>query len=248
MGHLPVETRPPASKVRFKGLRSFDEQDADFFPKLLPGDRGEDGLPESIRFWKTRIEQTDPERTFRVGVIFGPSGCGKSSLMKAGILPRLAKPDTPPLPTNGSRSDKVAVIPVLIEATADDTETRLLRSLRRHCPELPPKSKLVPTLREKRNIPAGKKILIVLDQFEQWLHSKPNGEKTELVQALSECDGQRVQCVLLVRDDFWTPLSRFLKAIDVRQEEGRNLALVDRFDLRHAKRECSSPSARTMAC
>ena len=234
--HVAVETRPPASEVRFKGLRSFDEHDADFFPKLLPGDRGEDGLPASVRFWKTRIEQTDPERTFRVGVIFGPSGCGKSSLMKAGILPRLTKPEAQPLPANGIRSDKVAVVPVLIDATADDTETRLLRSLRRHCPELPPKSKLLPTLREKRNIPAGKKILIVLDQFEQWLHSRPDCEKTELAQALTECDGQRVQCVLLVRDDFWTPLSRFLKALDVRQEEGRNLALVDRFDLRHAKR------------
>ena len=56
------------------------------------------------------------------------------------------------------------------------------------------------------------------------------------MQALWECDGERVQCVLLVRDDFWTPLSRFLKALKVRQDEGRNLALVDRFDLRHAKR------------
>ncbi len=235
-GHLAVETRPSASEVRFKGLRSFDEQDADFFPKLLPGDRGKDGLPESIRFWKTRIEQTDPEKTFRVGVIFGPSGCGKSSLMKAGILPRLARPEPPPFPADGINSDKLAVVPIVIEATADDTETRLLSSLRRHCPDLPPRSKLLPTLRETRNIPAGKKILVVLDQFEQWLHSNPNCEKTELAQALAACDGQRLQCVLLVRDDFWTPLSRFLKVIDVRQEEGRNLALVDRFYLRHAKR------------
>jgi len=90
--------------------------------------------------------------------------------------------------------------------------------------------------RKKKDLPAGKKVLIVLDQFEQWLHAKPDYEKTDLVQALRECDGERVQCVLLVRDDFWTPLSRFLKAMEIRQEEGRNLALVDRFDLRHAKR------------
>ncbi len=228
------ETTPPASKVRFKGLRSYDELDADFFPELLPGPRGQDGLPESIRFWKTRIEQTDPEKTFRVGVIYGPSGCGKSSLVKAGILPRLTKQEAPPLPTNGTHLEKVAVVPVFVEATAEDTEARLLRSVRRHCPVLPPKSMLVPTLREKRKIPAGKKVLIVLDQFEQWLHAKPDYEKTELVQALRECDGERVQCILLVRDDFWTPLSRFLKALEVRQEEGRNMALVDRFDLRHA--------------
>ena len=44
-----------------KGLRSFDEHDADFFLELLPGPRNRDGLPESIRFWKTQIETIDPE-------------------------------------------------------------------------------------------------------------------------------------------------------------------------------------------
>ena len=60
--------------------------DADFFLELLPGPRDRDGLPDSIRFWKTHIETTDPEKTFRVGLIYGPSGCGKSSLVKAGLL------------------------------------------------------------------------------------------------------------------------------------------------------------------
>ena len=35
----------------------------------------------------------------------------------------------------------------------------------------------------------GKKVLIVLDQFEQWLHAKKEEENTELVQALRQCDG-----------------------------------------------------------
>jgi eukaryotic-like serine/threonine-protein kinase len=74
-----------------KGLRSFDEHDADFFLELLPGPRDRDGLPDSIRFWKRKIEQIDPDLTFEVGLTYGPSGCGKSSLVKAGLLPRLAK-------------------------------------------------------------------------------------------------------------------------------------------------------------
>ena len=74
-----------------KGLRSFDEHDADFFLELLPGPRDRDGLPDSIRFWKRKIEQIDPDLTFKVGLIYGPSGCGKSSLVKAGLLPRLGK-------------------------------------------------------------------------------------------------------------------------------------------------------------
>ena len=87
----------------------------------LPGPRDRDGLPESIRFWKHRIEETDPDKTFSVGLIYGPSGCGKSSLMKAGLLPRL--------------SDQV--LPVFVEATAADTEVRLIKQLRKHLPHLP---------------------------------------------------------------------------------------------------------------
>ena len=98
-----------------RGLRSFGPDDADFFLDLLPGTRGRDGLPESIRFWKTRIEETDPDKTFDVGLIYGPSGCGKSSLVKAGLLPHLSK----------------SVVAIYVEATAEETETRILRGLRK---------------------------------------------------------------------------------------------------------------------
>jgi serine/threonine protein kinase len=63
-------------KIVPKGLRSFDAHDADFFLELLPGPRDREGLPDSIRFWKTRIEETDSDNTFSVGLIYGPSGCG----------------------------------------------------------------------------------------------------------------------------------------------------------------------------
>src|SRR6202035_3602898 len=85
----PISQSQPL-KIVPKGLRSFDAHDADFFLELLPGPRDRDGLPDSIRFWKNRIEETDPDDTFTVGLIYGPSGCGKSSLVKAGLLPRLA--------------------------------------------------------------------------------------------------------------------------------------------------------------
>ena len=104
----------PDLKIIPKGLRSFDRHDADFFLELLPGPRTSAGLPESIRFWKARIEEIDSDKTFRVALIYGPSGCGKSSLVKAGLLPRLNK----------------NVLPVYVEATPDATEARLLRGLR----------------------------------------------------------------------------------------------------------------------
>ena len=63
-------------KIVPKGLRSFDKHDADFFLELLPGPRDRFGLPDTISFWKSRIEETDTDRTFAVGLVYGPSGCG----------------------------------------------------------------------------------------------------------------------------------------------------------------------------
>src|SRR5439155_5691215 len=85
-------------------------------------------------------------------------------------------------------------------------------------------------------IPAGKKVFIVLDQFEQWLHAKREEENTELVQALRQCDGSRVQCIVMVRDDFWMAVIRFMRDLEIRLLEGQNSGAVDLFDLDHAKK------------
>src|SRR5262249_21963049 len=53
----------PRVKVIPKGLRSFDEHDADFFLELLPGPRDRERLPDILRFWKTRIEEADADKT-----------------------------------------------------------------------------------------------------------------------------------------------------------------------------------------
>jgi hypothetical protein len=50
------ESRTSSGSVIPKGLRSFEAEDAEFFLELLPGPRDRHGLPECIRFWKTRIE------------------------------------------------------------------------------------------------------------------------------------------------------------------------------------------------
>src|SRR5262245_774167 len=187
----------PALAIVPKGLRAFDEHDADFFLELLPGPRDRDGLPECLRFWKIRIEQTDADKTFAVGLLYGPSGCGKSSLVKAGLLPRLA--------TN--------VLAVSVEATADQTEVRLLNGLRKRCPELPGGLGLkesIAALRHGHHLPAGCKVLLVIDQFEQWLHAHQNRQDSELVLALRQCDGAHVQGLVIVRDDFWMAATRFM--------------------------------------
>src|SRR5208337_2645960 len=85
-------------------------------------------------------------------------------------------------------------------------------------------------------IPVGKKVVIVLDQFEQWLHAKKEETNTELVQSLRQCDGGRVQCVVMVRDDFWMAATRFMRELEVRLLEGQNSAAVDLFDTDHARK------------
>jgi hypothetical protein len=190
--------------------------------QLLPGPRDQDGLPESLRFWKHRIEAID-ELAFTVGVIYGPSGCGKSSLVKAGLLPRLDR----------------HIIPVYVEATLEQTETKLLNALRKRVPGLPGGLDLTQTiaaLRQGQAIPPNHKVLIVLDQFEQWLFARRGQEHTELAAALRQCDGAQVQAMVLMRDDFWMATTRFMRELEIRLLEGENSAAVNLFDLRHARR------------
>jgi len=222
---------PPASASGFshpvrivpKGLRAYDAEDAEFFLELLPGPRDRRGLPQSLLFWKQRIEATDPDQAFPIGVMYGPSGCGKSSIVRAGLLPRLAE----------------NVRAVFCEADASTTESRLLRRLRFVLPGLPSDLGLkegLASVRRHPEIAEGKKVLLVLDQFEQWLHAHSLEKRSELVQSLRQCDGRAIACLILVRDDFWLAVSRFLQELEVPLVEGQNSALVDLFDTRHARR------------
>ena len=214
---------PGANHVVPKGLRSYDGGDAEFFLSLLPGPRGRDGLPESLRFWKAWAEGRDDEPARAAGLLYGPSGGGKSSMIKAGLLPTLDE----------------SVRPVYVEATRDQTEARLLAALRRTFPALDVADDLAGAtamLREGQADAGDRKTLIVLDQFEQWLQSDRADAETDLVRALRHCDGRRVQALILVRDDFWMAVTRFFKRIEVAMVEGRNSAAAELFDPAHARR------------
>ena len=130
---------------------------------MLPGPRTGTVYPRVFDSGRPRIESTDPDKTFKLGLIYGPSGCGKSSLVRAGLLPRLGK----------------HVLPVYVEATGEETEVRVLKGIRKTCPQIPQGLGLARSmahLRRGDDLPAGQKVLIVVDQFEQWLHTK-HGER-----------------------------------------------------------------------
>lgn len=222
-----------------KGLRSFDEHDQSFFLKLVPGIRDSNGVPEVLRRLKLRLESDSLDDSFRVGLLYGASGSGKSSLVRAGLIPLL--------------NDSTHV--VYIESNAFHTESRLLSSLsslvdsENQDPDAEPvlkfggKLSLAETMtairkgaaRERQAGRPVKKVVLVLDQFEQWLHSHPVMEGAELIDALRQCDGVNLQCMVLIRDDFWMPVTRFFYELDIRIIQDVNSVAVDRFDLRHAR-------------
>lgn len=206
-----------------KGLRTFDATDADSFLKLLPGPSDREGLPEAIRFWKQRIE-SETDTSLQVGLVYGPSGCGKSSLVRAGLLPRLAG----------------HIVPLYVEATPEGTEKNLLRLIAKHFPDCDETQDLPTALSHLRSgdLLSQAKLLIVVDQFEQWLHGNPTSHD-RLVRALRQCDGEHVQCLLIVRDDFWLGVSRFMGELEIPLLEGTNSLLIDLFDTDHAQRVLS---------
>ena len=212
---LPADTRPISNsdqhlfKIVPKGLRSFDEHDADFFLELFPDPAIETVCPTASGSGRRKIEQLDPDLTFKVGLIYGPSGCGKSSLVKAGLLPRLAK----------------HVLPVYVEATADETESRLLKGLRKACPELARGLGWSIRWRTCEGAaschPSGRYCWSSTNLSNG---SMPGGvsENTELVAALRHCDGEHVQAIVMVRDDFWMAATRFMRDLEIRLLEGEN--------------------------
>lgn len=206
-----------------KGLRSFDAHDSEFFLELLPGPRDRLGLPDSLRFWKTKLEETDPAETFSVGLVYGPSGCGKSSFVKSGLLPKLSN----------------EVVAVYVEATPEKTEGRLLGGIQRHARGLEQEtdlSRAIASIRRGRGLEPDQKLVLFVDQFEQYLHSHSSSRRSELVEALRQCDGGRVQAVVMVRDDFWMAATRFMRDLEVFLVEGQNSAAVDLFPVKHARK------------
>ena len=213
---------PASNPVVPKGLRPFGIHDAEFYPQLLPGPHDRLGIPEAIRFWVSTLSSRGAEKAITVGLIYGPSGCGKSSLVRAGIVPRMpADIDT-----------------YYVQATANDTETDLISQIATRSvftgQEPLPSGDIVETfarLRRGRN----QRTVIFIDQFEQWLFANPDCVRAPLAEALRQCDGEYLQCVLLVRDDFWMGVTRLMQALDLPIAEDVNVTAVDLFDSRHAR-------------
>ena len=170
-----------------------------------------------------------------MGLIYGPSGCGKSSLVKAGLLPRLGK----------------HVLPVYIEATPEETEARLLKGLRKVCPELPRELGLVDSLarlRKGRVLPPSTRCCW------SWTSSSNGCMPGEVRRTpnwsppFGSAMASIVQAVVMVRDDFWmaaTPVHA--GPGDPTWSTEQNIGAVDLFDPRPCAKGADGVRARPTA-
>ena len=204
-----------------KGLRAFDIEDQDVFLDLLPGPRGRDGLPHSLRFWKKRVDGQSVVDPMAVGVLYGPSGSGKTSLIKAGLLPRLASTTQVIYLDSYDQAAEQALCDGIFRIAGK-------KSLAIPLPEL------ASQVRSGKLIPRGIKLLLVLDQFEQWF-SIDTADKNRWTDMLRHCDGQRLSTLLMIRDDFWMQTTRLMREIEVPMVEGVNAGSLDLFSLNHAE-------------
>ena len=205
------------------GLRPFDSGDSDFFSYLLPGARDRYGVPDCVSFWTSRLLSRDPRDAFRVGVLLGPSGSGKSSLMRAAVLPLVQDASTV----------------VLVEAKPDQLEASLLKQIRHHLAmenDGNSLQKLMTKVRQRTMRSQGPKLVLIIDQFEQWLNHHREDATTELHEALRQCDGVNVQAILLVRDDFMLGISSFMDRLEELLLQNHNFATMEPFGVAHAKR------------
>lgn len=220
LNDLPGEA---ASRIVPKGLRPFERRDSDSFLQLLPGPYDRDGLPEGVRFWVSRLTGSEGEKPLTVGLIYGPSGCGKTSLVRAGLIPQLPR----------------EITTIYLQASNVGTEAELCRQLVSRIPAMvnypiDEHADIAQLLTHLRRLGQGRTVIFI-DQFEQWLFAHPDSQKEPLTQALRQCDGEHLQCVLMVRDDFWMGITRLMNFLDVTIAENVDVRAVDLFDTRHAR-------------
>ncbi|QDV45963.1 Serine/threonine-protein kinase PrkC [Stieleria neptunia] len=211
----------PDGDLIYPGLRCFTDRDANGFRELLPLPGEQNGNAPSIQGWVSLLEGSAKQKDFCVGLIYGPSGSGKSSLVRAGFLPAL---------------DLNRVLPVYLVASQNDTETALTRRLRRAMPGHEHHTSLPELLASVRDSDPARKLLIVIDQFERWLISDRSHIDPVLVKGFQQCDGSRVQALLIVRDDFFSSVNQLFQTLDQPLAEGKNYWLIQPFTPRHARR------------
>jgi serine/threonine protein kinase len=206
-----------------RGLRPFDARDSQTYLRLMPGPYELNGIPAILATWKEWVEN-DSESAEPVGVLYGPSGCGKSSFALAALIPSLDQ----------------SIKPIYCNLTVSDPIAGILAKVQQSCELARDSDSLPEALASIREQKWPYKVLLVLDQFEQYLAGGDIDIAHPLIQALRQCDGKAVQSILLVRDEFWCEISSVMYMLERPLAENSNATALPLMNLQHARRVLES--------
>jgi class 3 adenylate cyclase/WD40 repeat protein/RecA/RadA recombinase len=170
--------RPAVEVCPYKGLASFDAADADFF------------------FGRERLVAELVTRLVGTGflALVGASGSGKSSALRAGLLPALAGGVLP-----GSDTWRQIVL-----RPGEHPLTELGRALARVVPSGEPLTDTAALLeRALSDLPAGGRLVLVVDQFEEVFNATRVEEEKEAFIDLLTSEREGLKVVVCLRADHY---------------------------------------------
>ena len=188
----------PDGKPPYPGLRSFELGDHRVFF----------GRSHEVSSITKRLRSSERAQA-AILMVVGPSGCGKSSLVRAGVLPRIAGEDywlsLPPIvPGADPLGSLVHAITELTAAQRISIDTKPLRKdIERDG---------LRTVARDLLVAAGTtshcKLLVVIDQFEELLTQTEPAERSKFVAALAPALGGPVQVLATMRSEYVDALGK----------------------------------------
>lgn len=207
-----------------RGLRAFSAEDSSYYYRLIPGPYDLEGRPAILNYWLKWIENAEQNANNCVGVIYGASGCGKSSFVLASLIPSLSP----------------AIKTVYFNFTVKDPVRSLVKVLHERFPHTKAFAELPHIFGAIRSRDEPFKVLFVFDQFEQYLINTHIDLDHVMVQAIRQCDGEKIQAIILVRDEFWTEISQFMQLMESSLLDGINASNHPLMNKVHARRVLES--------
>jgi hypothetical protein len=179
----------PDDRSPFPGLRPFDvDMHRAFF-----GRRRE--VDDLVRLLRSLTERGEGQ----IVVMVGPSGCGKSSLVRAGLLPIMAsEPLWATLAPFTPGTDSIAALAQELAHAARSTPSQIRRQLDQDKDLVPAVEDLLLT----RFSPPRRRLLVVIDQFEEILTRSSATGRAQLAAMLGPAVAGPVQVVVTIRSEF----------------------------------------------
>ena len=178
----------PDDRSPFPGLRPFD---VDMHRAFCGRRREVDDLVRLLRSLAERCEG-------RIVVVVGPSGCGKSSLVRAGLLPAIARePGWATLTPFAPGLDPVAALSRELAHATRSTPAQIRQRLNQD-------DGLLLTVEDLLCVGGSplRRLLVVIDQFEEILTRSPATSRARFADLLGPAVGGPVQVVVTIRSEF----------------------------------------------